>query len=255
MTTIIAAFADRASADRASAQIARERDTTLIAGDSRPDNLVDDLHGRGIPGERAELYAEAVRRGASLLIVEADADQAPAIAAELDRAGSLDLDAAGAHWRTAGWSGYDATAPAYSEAQLATEREQLLREGLPVIEEQVTVGKREVPREGVRVRTFVIERPVHETVELREERINVTREPADEPLPSGAADSTFTQDEYEVTATGEEAVVGKQARIVERVRVDKEASIRTETVEETERRREVEVEPAPPAPGGHPGRP
>jgi stress response protein YsnF len=248
MKTIIAAFADRASADRASAQIERVRGTTISAGESRPEDLIRDLRARGVPHQQVELYAEAVRRGATLLIVQTDDEHAEELALELDRAGSLDLEATGARWRTTGWAGYDASALPYTETEAATEREQLLREGLPVVEEQVTVGKREVPREGVRVRTFVVERPVHETIELRDERINVTREPADEPLPAGAADSTFTEQQYEVTATGEEAVVGKQARVVERVRVDKEASTRTETIEDTERRREVEVEPAAPTP-------
>lgn len=248
MKTIIAAFAERASADSASAMLEGTRGATIISGDSHPKNLVDDLHAWGVPDERAELYAEAVRRGASLLVVHVEDGQARAIADQLDRAGSLDLDAAGARWRTTGWTGYDASALAYSETEIATEREQLLREGLPVIQEQVTVGKREIPLEGVRVRTFITERPVQETIELRDEQIHVSREPANEPVSAGAADSTFTQEEFEVTATGEEVVVGKQARVVERVRVEKEAATRTETVEDTERRREVEVERTEPAP-------
>ena len=85
-------------------------------------------------------------------------------------------------------------------------------------------------------------RPVQEDVTLREERIDVRRERVDEPISPEAMDSTLTEDEFVVTAKGEEAVVGKEARVVERVHVGKTADTRTERIEETERRRDVEVE-------------
>ena len=53
----------------------------------------------------------------------------------------------------------------------------------------------------------------------------------------------LTEDEFVVTARGEEAVVGKEARVVERVHVGKTADTRTEHIEETERRRDVDVQP------------
>ena len=65
-------------------------------------------------------------------------------------------------------------------------------------------------------------------------------------MPIASADTTFTEDEYVVTATGEEAVVEKQARVVERVRVEKQAEQHTETIDEVERRRDVAVEDLPP---------
>jgi hypothetical protein len=79
-------------------------------------------------------------------------------------------------------------------------------------------------------------------VQLTEERIDVARERVDEPISPQAVDATLTEDEFVVTARGEEAVVGKEARVVERVHVGKTADTRTETVRETERRRDVEVE-------------
>ena len=61
-------------------------------------------------------------------------------------------------------------------------------------------------------------------------------------MPAGAADSSFTEEEFVVTTTAEQPVVEKQARVVERVNIEKEAETHTEAIDETERRRDVEVE-------------
>lgn len=42
---------------------------------------------------------------------------------------------------------------------------------VPIVEEQLAVGKREVERGAARIRTYVTERPVEETVTLREEHV------------------------------------------------------------------------------------
>ena len=56
------------------------------------------------------------------------------------------------------------------------------------------------------------------------------------------ADDAFRERTIEVTATGEEAVVRKDARVVEEVVVGKTADERTETIQDTVRRTEVEVD-------------
>ena len=52
----------------------------------------------------------------------------------------------------------------------------------------------------------------------------------------------FTDRTIEATAQGEEAVVSKDARVVEEVGIRKDATQRTETVTDKVRRTEVEVE-------------
>lgn len=275
MKTIIAAFCDGASAQRALQFLETRdtRDTQLFTyEDGEPLNR---LTGLGIPDERAQLYAEIMRRGAYAIITHANDDDAAELANQLDNMGSLDLDAAEARWRAEGWSGYDPSSLPFDANQCASEQARLREESLiatseeaapsaapqaappaappiatseqggslDVVEEHMRVGKREVPRGGVRVRTFIMERPVHEQVQLREERIEVEREPVNEPISPQAAEATFTEDEFVVTAQGEEAVVGTEARVVERVHVGKTTETRTETVEGTDRRRDVEVEP------------
>ena len=56
------------------------------------------------------------------------------------------------------------------------------------------------------------------------------------------ADDAFRERTVDVTATGEEAVVGKTARVVEEVVVSKTAGERVEQIDDTVRRTDVEVD-------------
>lgn len=114
-------------------------------------------------------------------------------------------------------------------------------EAIPLIEERLRVGKREASAGRVRVRTYVVETPVQEQVTLREEHVAVERRPVDRPL-TEADRAAFTDRTIEATETSEEAVVGKEARVREEVVVRKEVGERTETVSDTVRRTEVEVD-------------
>ena len=113
---------------------------------------------------------------------------------------------------------------------------------IPVVEEELAVGKREVERGGVRVRTEVQERPVQEQVNLREEHVRVERRPVDRPATQADINRAQQSGTIEVREKAEQPVVQKQARVVEEVVVGKEATQRTETVRDTVRRTDVEVE-------------
>jgi len=113
---------------------------------------------------------------------------------------------------------------------------------LPVVEEQIQVGKREVERGGVRVQTRVEEKPVEAQVSLREEHARVERRPVDRP--ASEADLAAHAGTIEVTEKTEVPVVAKEARVVEEVVVGKQATERTETIRDTVRRTDVEVEKA-----------
>jgi stress response protein YsnF len=101
-------------------------------------------------------------------------------------------------------------------------------EVIPVAEERLRVGKRDVSHGRVRIRSYVVETPVEEQVTLREERVAVERRPADRALSD--ADQAFQERTIEAEERGEEVVVRK------------EAEQRTETVSDTVRQTEVEVE-------------
>jgi len=113
-------------------------------------------------------------------------------------------------------------------------------EVIPVVEEQLRIGKRDVNLGRVRVRSYVVEEPISEQVNLREDRVTIERRPVDRALTGDEA--AFTDKTIEAEEHAEEAVVSKQARVKEEIALRRVSSDRTETVSDTVRRTEVEVE-------------
>lgn len=112
---------------------------------------------------------------------------------------------------------------------------------IPVVQEQLKIGKREVQRGGVRVFSRIVETPVSESIGLREEHVNVERRPVNEPI-SGLDATAFKEQSIEMRETAEEAVVEKSARVVEEVTINKEVTQREQQINDTVRHTEVEVE-------------
>ena len=187
--------------------------------------------------ESHEHYSEAVRRGSVVVAVEVDDERQIAQATEiLEDCGAIDVEERAERWKAAGYNGYDETAKPLMQDEIERDRQ-----NLQVIREELKVGKRAVQRGAVRVHRRVTETPVQEQVTLNEERAVVERRPVDRP--ASAADlAAFKEGEMEIRETAEEPVVSKNARVVEEVSIGKEANQRTETVSDTVRRTDVEVE-------------
>jgi len=113
-------------------------------------------------------------------------------------------------------------------------------EHIPIVEERLAVGKREIDRGRVRVRSYIVETPVNEQVTLRDERVTIERRAVD--LPLSEADDAFRERTIEAVEHDEEAVVSKEARVREELVIRKDVEQRTETVSDTVRRTEIEVE-------------
>jgi len=109
-----------------------------------------------------------------------------------------------------------------------------------VIEEDLAVGKRAVERGAVRVRSYVREEPVSADVDLRAERVYIERRPVDRPVTSGDID--MRDRVLEAHETAEEAVVSKQARVVEEIGLRKETEVEHQRIQDTVRKTEVEIE-------------
>jgi hypothetical protein len=71
-------------------------------------DVVQSLVDAGIPSDRAELFAEGVKRGGILVAVEAEDRMAEAINL-LNQANASDVEALGREWRREGWQGFVTT--------------------------------------------------------------------------------------------------------------------------------------------------
>ncbi|MGI4791288.1 MAG: YsnF/AvaK domain-containing protein [Janthinobacterium lividum] len=215
----------------------KRNNVQVMTSDAR-DKVMTALTSVGVPQEDSHLYAEAVRRGGALVVGSVEDSQADQAVAVLDRNNSVDIDKLGSRYRESGYTGFDAAQPAYAGPDLQSERDLNSQITIPIVEEDLQVGKRTVERGGARIHTFVTERPVEAQVTLRDETVTVDRRPVDRL----ATEADFQTKDITLTETDEEAVVSKTARVVEEVVVGKTATDRTETVRDTVRRTEVDVD-------------
>jgi uncharacterized protein (TIGR02271 family) len=191
-----------------------------------------------------------VRRGGTLVSVDTgDADRVDR-AADLPRqCGAIDLDNRSERRRSECWApgvtGGATTAGATPRAgadavRAAADADDSTRR-LPVIEQELALGTRIMQRGGVRVFTRIVDTPVEEQVQLREEHAQVERRPVDRPA-TEADFAAMKEDSMEIRETREEAVVAKRAHVTEEVEVGKRATERTETVRDSVRHTEVDVD-------------
>lgn len=168
-------------------------------------------------------YEEAIHRGGAILTVSASGQEQERAAEIMNTMGAVDIDR-------------------HAESWAKEHIEETARDGqrIPVVEEELRVGKRQIQRGGVRIYSRVTEEPIEEQVRLREEHVHVDRRPANRE--ATAADLNRRDEVIEVTATSEEPVIDKRSRVVEEVVVGKETNERIETVRDTVRRTKVEVE-------------
>jgi len=190
------------------------------------------LFGTEQENQDIRLYDEAVRHGNYVVTAIAATEEKSEIASEvMAHHHPVDIEEHSSEWLG-------------GENQMATDMPKTQRtesRSIPVIEEEVKVGKREVQRGGVRIFQKVSEVPIEEDVVLREEHVVVERVPVNKPA-TEADLGAFKEGSAELRERAEEAVVSKTARVVEEVRVGKEVSERKEKIRETARRTDVEVE-------------
>ena len=227
-------------------------------------NFFSDLFGSD-RGDRMEQYSEAISRGHYVLTVTAPSEPEVERAADLvERYGPVDIDEKSSGWAAGSNAAMQGSAMGGQQAAQMRQSMQSMQSGtgstqassgssmqyantntesqsIPVVQEELKVGKREVQRGGVRIFSHVVETPVDESVNLREEHVTVQRRAIDK-LVDPADVPAFQETSIEVRENAEEAVVEKSARIVEEVVVGKEVTSREEHITDTVRRTEVEVE-------------
>lgn len=116
-------------------------------------------------------------------------------------------------------------------------------ERIPIVEEQVVIGKRADVGRTINVRTHVVSDRVGEDVTLHEEHVTIEHNPINRELSSSEAEAMLIDGKtVTMTERNEEVVVGKKAVVTDEVVIRKEGHDRTEHVEETVRRTEVDVD-------------
>jgi uncharacterized protein (TIGR02271 family) len=262
--TVTAFFDTREAADKAvndlMAKGVARADITVTGGGAAtgkaadPKTFWEELKDFFLPDEDRSAYAEGLRRGGYVVYVRTSDVNHDIVVDVLDRDGAVDLDEREATWRSEGWTGFESddasrtmgaatsTGPGTrTSTQGATSTVAAGKdETIPVYEERLQVGKRDVNRGRVRVRSYVVETPVSEQVSLRREDVRVERRPVDRPVTG--RDAAFQDRVIEAEEHVEEAVVGKEARVKEEITLRKSAQEQTKTVNDKVRHTEVEVE-------------
>lgn len=235
-TNIIGVFDDAGTVRKVTDELLeagfREQDIDVLE-ERDEDALIGEVVERGIARQQARVYAEAVRRGKKLLAARSpddeSADEALAIMERYESSGDDEEEASSSSEQGNGRR---------KAAGGRQQQEETVRE----VEEEVEVGKRRVASGGVRVTSTVTEKPVQKTVTLREEEVEVERRDVKRELSPGEAEVAFEEKTLEMTETSEEAEIEKTARVVGEVSLRKGVNERKETVRDTVRRTEVEVE-------------
>lgn len=111
---------------------------------------------------------------------------------------------------------------------------------IPLHEENLKVGKREVETGGVRLRKIVRTETVQQPVELKHEELEVERVPAGQQTTGQRVE--FKDEELFIPLRREEPVLEKETRVREEVRARKTATTERQNVSGEVRREDVEIE-------------
>ena len=208
--------------------------TTWKNGQAAGYDYGDELTRLGVPDRDLEHFRDGLAKGGVVLSLEAPESSSDDIERIFHKYSAKKVDE----------TDLDRAEPAAFVAPVPRAGA-LAAEGavVPVVAEELLVGKREVDRGGVRVFRRTVEEPVSESVSLHEERVVVERRPVDRAV-TGSELETGDRT-IELIETAEVPVVSKVARVVEEVRVGVVGSDRTERVEDTVRHTEVELEELP----------
>ena len=200
----------------------------------------------------ADVYSSAVMNGNFVLTLnlqnEEDVDKATEV---IDRSDPIDIDEqtsetyANNNDSKKSIFGDSAVASSKLDQSKNVNKTQLQNDNnetaIPIIKEELKVGKRMVQRGGVRVFQKLVETPVSQNVNLREEHVTIERHPVNQT--ADIADlNAFKEGTLEFRETAEEAVVEKTAKVVEEVTINKKTTAHDKVISDTLRSTSVEVE-------------
>ncbi|MFD2247782.1 YsnF/AvaK domain-containing protein [Pontibacter ruber] len=186
--------------------------------------------------DEARKHTEVARKG-WVVTVHADSQQEAERAADiLDTCGAVDVDERSAQVRNT-----QATGSATNLNTGTTTTGGTTDRTIPIIEERMQVGKENVETGGIRMRSRIVERPVEEHLRLREEHVHVERHPVNRPATERDIQN-FKEGEATITEHAERAIVNKEARVVEEIKIGKHTEEHDETIRGSVRKTNVEVD-------------
>lgn len=237
----IVAFYDRAEKAHKAAQALEgsgfgSGDINVLDGDSLSDKDVRDgnlwprLFGRTVSDQESAVYRRTLDSGGAALTLRTPDTEVDRVMKILNVHGAMNL-----HDASTSASNLRSSTPAAEVGKMAA-TEEVLR----LAEEQVDISKRQVTTGKSRIRRFVTEKPVQQQVTLHEEHCEVARREATDPRLANDVD--WKDRTIEIIETNEQPVVTKTARVAEEVVIRRRGSDHVETVRDTVRRQQIEVE-------------
>lgn len=238
LTTFICLFHSPERAESAlnaleSAGIQRNRITSTWNGDAKDAQVsAGELRRVGVPDRDLHRLEKGLAEGGVVLSLEAPEDRSDEVERIFHHYSADKIDDTETTPRAS-----DAAPVAGSEPAGRSTGEGFV---VPIVAEELVVGKRNVDRGGVRVFQRTVSEPVHEQMQLHNEHVVVERHAVDRAVTP--ADFETGQGTLELLETEEVAVVQKVARVVEEVHVSKQGSDRVEQINDTVRHTEISVE-------------
>jgi stress response protein YsnF len=207
--------------------------------------LTTTLANAGVSSGLVEHYMKALRQGETLELVTVEDNAASSVvdimkrhAARYDESTPIASAAA-----TESAASPTATTPGATSDSGRIEKLDGERV-IPLIREELRIAKRDVNRGVAHVGLHVAERPVSEKIRLREEFIELDRRPVNRAPQPGELE--FRKTDFDVELRGEDAVIAKQVRVVEEIHLRKKIVERDETITDTLRSTELDLdEPQP----------
>ena len=255
--TIVTMFSTVAQAEGAKRNLQKagfhENDIDIISGERlrkeghevRHPSLWQRLFGDKVDDEQAGTYEEALAAGGVVLTLRADEEQLPRAMGILDahddhpQPGAADLGAL-------------ETLPSADEQKLnrtdavrtALTGDESEEDILRLAEERLEVGKRLVSEGSTRVRRYTVTDRVSENISLQEQHADIFRRPLDNAVTPEGVD--WSEKTVNIEESHEQPVINKTAHVKEEVVVRKDVNERTETVSDSVRRQEVDIEHSSP---------
>ncbi|WP_114784445.1 YsnF/AvaK domain-containing protein [Botryobacter ruber] len=178
--------------------------------------------------EDSDRYTNVAQRGSVVTVHATSAEEATRAARLLDTCGAIDVNE-----RAQNISG--------TTGMGSSNKGSWTNKTIPVVEENLNVGKREVETGGAHIRSRIIERPVEETMRLREEHVHIERNAVNRPANERDL-RNFREGETEITEHAEVPVVEKEARVVEEIKLSKDVTEHDETIHGTVRKQDVDID-------------